>query len=220
MSGTSRVSALVDSAPVKASEPIAPRTRTRHRRDDLLSAAADTVVRRGCADTRYRDVAEAAGVAVATLQYHFPTLDDLLREAMRFGVRAELELLRRRVEPIDDPWQRLRELIRTVIGTDASRRTGGWQMWMEYWRLASRDEQIAADCHETEAAWLEVAERAIADGIERQLFRTDRTPNEAAVELHALIDGLGIRLARRHDDSRALDAIAIAEHSARSMLLG
>lgn len=205
---------------MQAPDPNAPRRRTRRRREDLLAAAADTVVRRGCADTRYRDVAEAAGVPVATLQYHFPTLDDLLREAMRFGVRAELERLRLRVEPIEDPWQRIREMIRTVIGTDASRRTGGWKMWMEYWRLASRDDQIAADCRDTEAAWLDVAERAIADGIERGVFRTDRTPREAAMELQALVDGLGLRLSRPHDDSRALDAIAMAEHAARSMLLG
>ncbi len=92
-------------------------------------------------------------------------------------------------------------------------------MWVEYWRLAARDAELARDCREIQSLWLKVAEGAIAEGIATGTFRTDRTPAEAAYELHALLDGLGIRFSREHTQSEALDAIAIAEMAARRLLM-
>ena len=49
-------------------------------------------------------------------------------------------------------------------------------------------------------------------------FRPDGTVAEAAVELHGLLDGLGIRLAIEHDEAVASQAIMLLERFAKRML--
>lgn len=184
-----------------------------------MAAAAEVLVYRGYAATRYTDVAEASGAPVASLQHYFPTLEELLRQAMRFGVRAELDRLRAHVSGIDDPWTRIREVIRSTISLDAKRRTGGWVLWLEYWRASTRDDELAADCVEVDALWVDLVASAIAEGVAAGLFRPKGTPNEASYELHALIDGLGIALARRHSPRQARESVLIAEMAARRLLM-
>jgi AcrR family transcriptional regulator len=191
----------------------------RHNRQEILAAAAEVLIYRGYSATRYADVAQASGVPVASLQYYFPTLDELLREAMRFGVRAELDRLRTNVAGRVDPWARIREMIRSTISLDAERRRGGWVLWVEYWRAATLDEELAVDCREVDALWVDLMANAIAEGVSAGTFRLHGTPLEAAWELHALLDGLGIKLARRHTAEQAMDAVAMAETAARRLLM-
>lgn len=174
---------------------------------------------RGYAATRYADVADASGVPVASLQHYFPTLEELLREAMRFGVRAEFDRLRDHASRIQDPWSRIREVIRSTISLDSKRRTGGWVLWIEYWRASTRDDELAADCLEVDALWVDLVAAAISEGVSAGLFRPKTTPTEASYELHALIDGLGIALARRHTPLQARESILIAEMAARRLLM-
>jgi AcrR family transcriptional regulator len=191
----------------------------RHNRADILDAASEVLIYRGYESTRYSDVAEKSGVPVASLQHHFPTLEELRREALRNKVRAELLSLAEQVELIADPWQRIRHIIVTSISLDPARRHGGWVVWLEYWRAAAHDPELARDSGEVDAAWLGLISKCIADGVEAGQFELDATPEQAAAELHGLLDGLGIRLAIEHAPVTATESIAILERAARRMLL-
>jgi AcrR family transcriptional regulator len=191
----------------------------RHNRADILNAASEMLIFRGYEATRYSDVAEASGVPVASLQHHFPTLEELRREALRNKVRAELTALADKVSLIADPWERVRHIIVTSISLDPARRRGGWVLWLEYWRAAAHDPELAMDSREVNEMWLELITRCIADGVDAGQFHPESTPREAAVELHALLDGLGIRLAVDHAPEEALDSIALLDRAARRMLL-
>jgi AcrR family transcriptional regulator len=50
-----------------------------YRRQDLIQAAFRLIAERGFEGLRTRDVAEAAGVNIATLHYYFPTKEALVR---------------------------------------------------------------------------------------------------------------------------------------------
>lgn len=176
------------------------------------------LVFRGYTHTRYSDVAEASGVPVGSLQHHFPSIDVLRREALKHKVRLELRELEQELEPITDPWERIRRIIVSSVSLDPERRRGGWVLWLEYWRAAAHDEALAADSAEVDDAWLQLAAQSVADGVQQGMFTLDGTPYEAAVELHALLDGLGIALALAHPPERAAQAIALVERAARRML--
>jgi AcrR family transcriptional regulator len=191
----------------------------RHNRAEILDAASEVLIYRGYESTRYSDVAEASGVPVASLQHHFPTLEELRREALRNKVRAELSSLEVQVAQIADPWERIRHIIVTSISLDPARRHGGWVVWLEYWRAAAHDPELAQDSREVNVAWLGLISRCIADGVESGVFQVDGTPALAAAELHALLDGLGIHLAIEHPPVTATGSIAILERAARRMLL-
>ena len=173
---------------------------------------------RGYGATRYSDVAEASGVPVASLQHHFPTLEVLRREALRNKVRAELTSLSEQVSVIADPWERVRHIIVRSVSLDPARRRGGWVLWLEYWRAAAHDEALAQDSREVRSQWLRLITGCIADGVQAGQFRPDGTAAEAAVELHGLLDGLGIKLAIEHEEAAAAEAIMLLERASRRML--
>jgi len=194
----------------------------RHNRSDILDAASEVMIFRGYGATRYSDVAEASGVPVASLQHHFPTLEMLRREALRNKVRAELTALADQIALIDDPWERIRHIIVASVSLNPARRRGGWVLWLEYWRAAAHDPELAEDSREVTLMWLTLITECVADGVESDQFQlgSDGTPAEAAIELHALLDGLGIRLAVPHADEDAAEAINLLERAAWRMLSG
>ncbi|WP_243228874.1 TetR/AcrR family transcriptional regulator [Microbacterium sp. CIAB417] len=51
------------------------------RRDRIIDACLDVIAERGVAGTTHRRVAEAAGVPLGSMTYHFAGMDELLREA-------------------------------------------------------------------------------------------------------------------------------------------
>lgn len=59
------------------------RLRGEQRRSELLQATLTVIERDGVAGVSHRAVASVADVSVASITYHFPTLDDLLVAALR-----------------------------------------------------------------------------------------------------------------------------------------
>jgi AcrR family transcriptional regulator len=59
----------------------------------VLDAAAETFARRGLAGTRVREIAEAAGVNVATLYNYYPSKDAMYEAVLERGVRPLTEKL-------------------------------------------------------------------------------------------------------------------------------
>jgi AcrR family transcriptional regulator len=190
----------------------------RHNRSEILDAASEVMIFRGYGATRYSDVAEASGVPVASLQHHFPTLEVLRREALRNKVRAELTSLSEQVRVIADPWERVRHIIVRSVSLDPARRRGGWVLWLEYYRAAAHDEALAQDSREVRTQWLSLIAGCVADGMRAGQFSPDGTAAETAVELHGLLDGLGIKLAIELEDAAAAEAIMLLERAARRML--
>jgi AcrR family transcriptional regulator len=191
----------------------------RHKRGEILDAASEVMIFRGYGSTRYSDVAEASGVPVASLQHHFPTLASLRREALRNKVRAELTSLVEQVALITDPWERVYHIIVTSISLNPARRRGGWVLWLEYYRAAAHDPQLAEDSREVRSMWVRMIADCISEGVEAGRFHLAGTAQDAALELHSLIDGLGIGLAIAHEDADATEAIMILEHAARRILI-
>ncbi len=184
----------------------------------MLDAASEVMIFRGYEATRYSDVADVSGVPVASLQHHFPTLDVLRREALRNKVRAELTTLAEQVMLIGDPWERVYHIIVTSVSLDPARRRGGWVLWVEYWRAAAHDPELAEDSRETNALWLNLITECIADGVESGQFTPDGTAHDVAVELHSMLDGLGLHFAIEHPAEDAAEAIRLLERAAKRML--
>ncbi|WP_330180565.1 TetR/AcrR family transcriptional regulator [Nocardia sp. NBC_01503] len=59
-------------------------------REDLLMGARKAVLERGLAKVTARDIANAAGVSLAAIGYHFGSKDHLVMQALTEGVGTEL----------------------------------------------------------------------------------------------------------------------------------
>lgn len=103
--------------------PDMPRSRRGNTRDQLTAALIELVAGEGMDRVSVREVATAAGVAIGTVQYHFPTRRDLLTgafEAVVHGVRDRLALPAARADA--DPAATVVAILRELVPLDAPRR--------------------------------------------------------------------------------------------------
>lgn len=190
----------------------------KHSRPVLLNAASRVLIDRGYGGLRYRDVAEAAGVPVASLQHYFPNLADLRREALLNQVHTEVRNLTADLDDIPDPWARLGHLIAAPVGLEDPRRRSEWMLWLEFWRAAAHDPTLAGDSAGHEATIRGLIQTALDDGVASGVFRPVGDTSTIASTLLAMIDGYGLRLAISDSPESADDFAGNIESYARLVL--
>src|SRR2546428_5469085 len=78
-------------------------TATESTRDQIIHAAADSLLESGYSGTSVRSIASRAGVAIGNLQYYFPSKSELLVEAWRHLTARSVEELRTSLNQLTDP---------------------------------------------------------------------------------------------------------------------
>ncbi len=184
----------------------------------LLGAASRVLIRRGYEGLRYRDVADQAGVPVASLQHYFPNLADLRREALLHQVHTEMAVLTADLDEISDPWDKLRHIVAQLVDLNPAQRRGEWMLWLEYWRAAAHDTEIAADSRNSERTLHTLVERAIGEGAESGAFHPTSDATSIAKCVLAMIDGFGLQLAIDDTVGGAERAVDLVESYVRIML--
>lgn len=189
-----------------------------YRTEDLLDSASEALVAHGYRGLTFAAVARHAGVPTASVQHHFTTVAELRRAALKHNVRVELDALRLGQDAATAPWDRVRTFIHESIGTDGTARQVGWTLWLDYYRAAANDPEIAEHMWATRMSWREVLAEVIRSGVETGVFAVADEPIDLAETLFALIDGFGVRLAVPHSDAEADRIIASIERACVSWL--
>jgi AcrR family transcriptional regulator len=169
---------------------------TQQRRLQTLEAAVDVIGERGLCDTRVADIAGRAGLSPALLLYYFGSKDNLLTEALTFSEdRFYLNTFHELAE-ITDARVRLVRLIDLAIPPDRSTGevTGDWTLWLELWARALRDEEAARKRAALDRRWRTTIADIVRAGQRIGDFSSERDPDEFALCLGALMDGLVIQI--------------------------
>src|SRR6266700_2246192 len=95
-------------------------------RQQIVRAAAESLLENGYAGTSVRAIASRAGVAIGNLQYYFPTKSELLVEAWRYLTARSVEQLRDACNQLSDPMEALELSVGSVW--DTLRRLGDMQL--------------------------------------------------------------------------------------------
>jgi AcrR family transcriptional regulator len=166
------------------------------RHQEILDAAARVITDRGLAETRISDIAEEAGVSPGLILYYFESKDRLLAEALTFAndqfyVRTSREI--RRIPAARDQLRRLIDL--SVPGYLAEfGRLDEWALWIEVWVRALRDPEMAKDREVLDQRWRAQLADIIRGGQATGEFSTRDDPDELALRIATLIDGLAIQV--------------------------
>lgn len=164
------------------------------RREQIVGAARNVIVRRGLADTSLRHIAAEADVSMGTVTYHFSSVDEILgavvvAETTRFYAEV---VAAADAEP--DPREALRLLIEPLF-EDASDVDAHWRIWTDYWAAVARRPEMtsayAARIRHWERCCARVIERGIAAGTFRHV-----DPDVAALKLAAYSDGIAAQRAQ------------------------
>jgi len=172
---------------------VSPRPRLDHvRRPELLAAAASVIRERGLENARVADVAEEAGTSGPSVLYYFASKAELLKEALTTAEERFYEDFTVELDGLESARERLVHTVESMTGEgdyDAA-------LWMELWARALRDSELAATRADLDARWRRTIEGVVRYGQERGEFGP-ADPNEFAVMLGALLDGLAVQIALR-----------------------
>jgi AcrR family transcriptional regulator len=175
---------------------VSPRPRLDHvRRPELLAAAASVIRQRGLENARVADIAEEAGTSAPSVLYYFASKAELLKEALTSAEERFYEDLALELEDIASARDRMLRIVASSAGEgdyDAS-------LWMELWARALSDPELAATRAELDGRWRRTIAEVVRYGQERGEFGA-ADPEEFAVLLASLLDGLSVQIALRDNE--------------------
>jgi AcrR family transcriptional regulator len=175
----------------------------------VLHGARRVIARRGADATRFRDVAAETGSAVSTLQYSFGSRDDLIIAALEDAAVADFARARRAAQAAAGPVEQLRALVRESVVADTEQDAReAWLIWVEYWRAAARDAELRSGSAAVYAQWRTLVSAILADGRAAGDFRSDLDTDQAATQVLALLDGVGVPLVLEHPGMTSARAAA------------
>src|SRR2546430_1800644 len=150
---------------------------TESSRDQIIGAAAESLLESGYSGTSVRSIASKAGVAIGNLQYWFPAKSELLVEAWRYLPATSVQELRRTLNQLIDPLEVLEVGVESLW--DSLRRLGDVQ-------LAAFDLLVQAPRTERLRAYLPELFTRYREVIQEQL---DRLGDDGRIRLTMRRDG-------------------------------
>ncbi|HEX7298676.1 MAG TPA: TetR/AcrR family transcriptional regulator [Solirubrobacteraceae bacterium] len=173
---------------------MSPRPKLDHiRRPQLLAAAAEVIQERGFHDARISDIAERVGIHASTVLHYVKSKDALLREALTSSEEALHDELMEELRREDDA---VRQLL--IVIDWCSTPPGGlndWALWIEIWQLARINPDVRDARVELDARWRNVLADIVRKGQQDGQFGDDLDPDDVAVLLASLFDGLALQVA-------------------------
>lgn len=185
------------------------RRRGEARREELVRASYNLLVERGFEGFRVREVAQRAGVNIATLHYYFPTKEDLIRAVVASIVR-ELDRVPT-PDSADDAFDpgsyhvAVRAHIAHVL-RQMHDHPDRFAVLNELFVRSARDTELHNVLTATDASWRGYLEPMLTAGIARGEFRSDLDAGVAADLITTVLKGLTLQpLLSRQDRERIAD---------------
>jgi AcrR family transcriptional regulator len=153
------------------------RARGRATREQILEASRDVIREQGYAATTMRTIADAAGVQLSLVHYHFGGKRQLLTALLDH--ENERLLARQRdlysgVEPLADKWLRACEYLREDL------RSGYVRVLWELWGTGLAEPELAARWRDALLGWIDLLEEAAAGWAAEQGIELPLTPRVLA----------------------------------------
>ena len=183
------------------------------RRSQILECTCSVIARDGAEGLRMAAVAREAGVSSALLHYYFATREDLIRLAFEYHETRESARGEERIAAIDDPLERVRDVLFRELSDDEVVREG-WVLWSEMGRTAIFRDDFRASVADRSARWVGLVAELIAAAQDAGRIPSAVDANSAALRLTAMVDGIGAHVivgsVSRAEARRTL-AVAMAE---------
>jgi AcrR family transcriptional regulator len=172
---------------------MSPRPKIDHlRKPQIVAAAAEVLYERGLFDTRIGDIAERAGTSSPTILYYFESKDRLLEEAVDLTDREFYARLSEGQERQERAGEKLVHFVQeTSLGPGG---LNDYTLWMEMWVRARRDPVVRRSYFRLALRERELIAGIVREGQEAGEFSSDADPDDFALALSALMDGLGVQV--------------------------
>src|ERR1700679_3814057 len=170
---------------------VSPHPKVDHlRKPQIIAAAAEVLYERGLFDTRIGDIAERAGTSSPTILYYFESKDRLLEEAVAYSDVKFYDRLAEGQDRIEHAGDKLVHLIEeTSLGPGG---LNDYTLWMEIWVRARRDATVRESYFGLDRRQRVLIAEIVREGQRVGEFEAAADPEDFAVVLSGLLDGLGV----------------------------
>ncbi len=172
---------------------MSPRPKVDHlRKPQIVAAAAEMIYQRGLLETRIGDIAEQVGTSAPTILYYFKSKDRLFEEVVD---QSDRDFYGRLTDGQARHERAAEKLVHLIEET--SRGPGGihdYTLWMELWVRARRDRAVRRNYFRLNSRERKLIADIVRAGQESGEFRREADPDEFALALSALLDGLGVQV--------------------------
>jgi AcrR family transcriptional regulator len=181
---------------------MSPRPKIEHlRKPQIVAAAAEVLYERGLFDTRIGDVAQRAGTSSPTILYYFESKDRLLEEAVD---RTDQEFYARVVEGQARQSRASDKLVHLIEETSLGPQgITDWTLWMEMWVRARRDDNVRETYFRLDRRQRGLIADIVREGQAAGEFDPAADPDDFAIALSGLMDGLGVQVTLGQPDVTA-----------------
>ena len=160
------------------------------RKTQILDAALRVFARKGFHKARMDDIAEKAGLSKGLLYWYFESKEALIQALVKLLFEPDLRELERLLTEKDRPVpERVEELARSTLSTLLP-----FQDLMpivyEYYAQATRPGPIQEAVQRYYRRFRELMSQLLAEGVARKELRSDLNPDQSALALMALFEGL------------------------------
>ena len=155
------------------------------RKNEILQTAIEMVADEGYASLTMRALARACGIKLGTLQFHFRTSEDLVRDLVEYISNAyhlSFQSLQDRDKPLS-----LSEIVVFVLDDEAGDALCGDRLWPQLWAMQQVEPLVSDLVEELYAYYIEILEHAL----ERE---GSSAPHAEALVLVSLLEGSTIFL--------------------------
>lgn len=160
-------------------------------RERILAAAERLLVTHGVERSRLRDVSEAAGVSIGTVQYYFDTRDRLIAELFDWSSERRLRSWLAGLPADGDPWTRMEGLLGSSLPEPLLARS---RVWIEFCAMARNDE-LRDKLDRFYDAWRPPFREAIEEGVAAGVFRPALPVEDIVDLLIIMVDGAQVGIA-------------------------
>jgi AcrR family transcriptional regulator len=161
------------------------------RRKQIIEATRSVIAEKGFAGITMRDMAQAAGISLGTLSYHFTAVNDLLAEILRVEtdeVYAEVTTTARQQST---GLGELTFLVDQFLASNPRMREH-WLLWLNFWAISLVKPEYANWQRSVYRQWHRQVETAIKRGVADGSVSSD-DPYDDAVAFAAMLDGLVVQ---------------------------
>jgi AcrR family transcriptional regulator len=175
---------------------MSPRPKVDHlRKPQIIAAASQVFYERGLLDARIGDIAKRAGTSSPTILYYFKSKDRLFEEVVDQNDREFYARLTEGQARHDRASEKLVHLIeQSSLAPDE---ISDYTLWMEAWVRARRDLRVRQNYFRLVRRERDLIAGIVREGQGSGEFRQDADPDEFAMALAALMDGLGVQVTLR-----------------------
>lgn len=169
------------------------RGKSGNRQNTLARIALTMLAERGFEGLRVRDIANAAGINIATLHYYFPTKEDLIHTVGEEIFQQFLSVTAPVAESSQvTPDRQLRQVFLNMQH-QFERVPDLFVALHELQLRAHRDETVRQIVRQIHGRWQANMEGIYRAGVEQNIFRPDIEPAQAATAIIALLSGSSLQ---------------------------